>query len=173
MTDVPYREYFDLQLDELRRTGDDIVKAVEKLGLSIGSVSLREYIEALFEEHRRGMVTAEQEREKAAQIVADHQAATIATVERVLREHVSQQVHQINAAIGSLQREMTLIHDASERAIEKAELANDKRFEAFNAFREQLAEERNTFQRVDVAEAQLAELRRAIAELVEKVSKVV
>lgn len=51
---------------------------------------------------------------------------------------------------------------ASEKAIEKAENASEKRFDAVNAFREQLAEQSNQFLPREVADAQFAELRKLI-----------
>lgn len=70
-----------------------------------------------------------------------------------------------------IQRETKLAADASERAIAKAETANEKRFEALNEFRASLSDQTSSFLPREVAEAQFAEVRRSIAELTERLAK--
>lgn len=88
-----------------------------------------------------------------------------------LHEHITAQVGQIASALEAARREADVALGANEKAIEKAEVATDKRFEAVNGLREQLAEQAGTFLPREVAEAQFAEMRRAISDLAEKVSK--
>jgi hypothetical protein len=113
--------------------------------------------------------------------------------DRELRQHVQNQVEQIRLALESaehleverleaLRREMSIITDASSQAINKAEAATEKRFEAVNEWRGQSADRErsqqeqsgilmSTFMPREVAEAQLSEVRRSVADLTEKVGK--
>jgi hypothetical protein len=158
-------------------------------------VSIKDFFEAVLDEQRRGMVVAEQEREKAARSLREELQRTIEDGDRALREHIGQQVQQIQAAlvsaeklelerIASLRREVNIINEASKTAIAKAEAATEKRFEGVNEWRGQSADRERTQQQAiqdaqersmprEVAEAQFNELRRAVADLYEKVSKVV
>lgn len=169
-----------------------------------GQVSLREYVEALFNEQQRATDMAERERAAATSALRQEQqhAADIAARERSkaagalatnlahsisegddrLREHIVNQFAQIAAALDSaeklevtrldtLRREMTLIHDGSEKAISKAETAVEKRLEAGNAYRAQLADQASTFMLREVGDAQFDDLRKQVAELTERLGK--
>lgn len=155
------------------------------------TVPLREHVEAILDEQRRGMIVAEQEREKAARalgaalLVAEQErekaaqalaaalAKQIDAGDEALRDHIGQQVHQINAALAAIQREMELTSEYQQTAIAKAETATEKRFESVNEFRAQLASQTDSFLPREVAESQFAELRRSITDLTAKMSKLV
>lgn len=88
------------------------------------------------------------------------------------------------AHLEALRNEVQVLHESSERAINKAEVANEKRFEEVDAWRAQSTERERTqqeqqaalagtFMPREVAEAQMNELRRAIADLTAKLSKIV
>jgi hypothetical protein len=166
------------------------------------AVPLREYIEAVFEEQRRGMLVAETEREKAAKALEIALARSIEEGDRALREHVAAQVQQIQAALqaaeklelqrfsslekqidayaktsndrlASLQREAQLVATSSETAINKANAATEKRLESLNELRAMVTDAQAAFLPREVADAQFTELRRAISELSGKISKLI
>ena len=84
----------------------------------------------------------------------------------------------------SMRRETSIINDANQAAISKAETATEKRFASVNEWRgqsadrersqqEQMAALSATFLPREVAEAQFAEVRRSLGELTEKIGKLV
>lgn len=74
--------------------------------------------------------------------------------------------------ISAMQRETGLIQEASQEAIKKAEASAEKRFASVNEFRAQLASQAASFMPREVADAQFVEIRRAIAELADKVNRI-
>ena len=176
---VPLKAYVDSQLTEVRRAVEVAVLAKQEAG-----IPLREHFDAILDEQRRGMLVAEQEREKAARALAVELTRSITEGDTNLREHIKNQIDQIRAALESAERlevqriealghSMSLIHEASEKAISKAENATEKRLESLNELRGSMADQTNTFLPREVAEAQLLEMRRAIADLTEKVNRLV
>lgn len=177
----------------------------------MNEVPLREYVEAVLNEQRRGVLLAEQEREKAAKALRIELARAIEDGDRALRDHIEQQIMQIRAALVSaealelerieavsslnmaghaqiglrisavaaaaeqhveqLRRERELVTGGQMEAIAKAESATEKRFESVNEFRAQLAEQTNTFLPREVADAQLAELRKGITEVATRLDR--
>jgi chromosome segregation ATPase len=113
---------------------------------------------------------------------------------KVLHETVTRTPTEIQRATGhlrelafermnSISREIDLMLSASKEAITKAETANEKRFEEAEQWRAQAIDRERaqqeqtatlvaTFMPREVAERDLAELRRAIAELTEKTNKI-
>lgn len=179
----------------------------------LDAVALRQYVEALFAENQRATEIAEREREKAAAALHAEQqrAADVAERERTkaaealatwlarsisegddrLREHITNQVQQIEAALtaaevlsyerisrlesesGSVDRQAAtrvaalndLVQqkfDSTREAVSKAEAANERRFESVNAFRAQLGDQVAQFLPREVSDAQFNELRKAI-----------
>lgn len=194
---ISYKEYVDTQIEDVRRAADLALQS------AVGeAVPLREFFDAVLNEQRRGMVVAEQEREKAARALRDELARAIEDGDRALSEHIKQQVHQIGAAleaaeklelerfgqlqiqvkaieaaaqqhVDQLRREREIVTGAQMEAIDKAEKATEKRFESVNEFRAQLNDVISQFVPREVADANFAELRRSISDLSEKVNKVV
>ena len=186
---VPLQKYLDERMQEIRRAADAAAL------VPIEGVPLRQYVEAVLEEQRNALGVASAEREKAAQALATEREKTaqalavalraqVETGDQALRDHIKDQVSQIRAALDALHREMTLIYESSEKAIMKAENANEKRFESVNEWRGQsLDRERTqqeqtsmltaTFLPREVAEAKFAELNRKVDELGEKIGKLV
>ncbi len=82
-----------------------------------------------------------------------------------LRQHIDQQVVQIQQALDAARRETGIIHESSEKAIQKAEDASNKRFDSFNGFREQLNDQAKDFMPREVADAQIKELDKRISSL--------
>ena len=186
---VPFKEYVDSQLAEVRRA------VVVAAATPDPAVPLREYVEAIFEEQRRGLIVAESEREKAARALAEERekAAQALAVElqraitegdrnlrertdeqgRNLTQHIDEQGAQLRQLIESVQREQNIRHNAAQEAIKKAEDATERRLESLNELRGSMADQTNTFLPREVAEAQLLEMRRAIADLTEKVNRLV
>jgi len=148
-----------------------------------GDVTLREYIERILLEYRAQM--------ERAMIDADRiERERVARIEQINTERFSRIEEQITAgvavaveAVEQLRRERELVtasqgqaiakaEEATKLAIDKAEVATDKRFDAAGAERAQLRERLNGFMPREVADAQFAEVRRSIAELTEKISKI-
>ncbi len=148
-------------------------------------VPLREHIDSILAEHLRAVEIAEREREKAAVTLRAEVARVADMAERErskaaealakqlkqsiqdgdlhLRQHIDQQYAQISAALQSSLRETGVLHNASEKAIAKAEAANEKRFEAVNEFRAQLTDQTASFLLREVAEGQFAKLESLVA----------
>lgn len=146
-------------------------------------VSLRDHIEAVLNEQRRGMIVAEQEREKAAAALRGELARAIEEGDHNLREHIDQQVVQIREALISaekldLQRHKTtdqridnvrenlvLMNQSSAEAIKKAEAATERRFESVNEFRQSLSDQTSQFIRREVFDAKVEQLQGQIQQL--------
>lgn len=165
-------------------------------------VTTREYIEALMRESKREQDTAATEREKAAKALAQEQARAMDQAERErekaaavmrgnlvhsiregderLREHIENQVRQIDAALNSaeklevqrmvagehatesVRRELLLITEASKAAVQKAEHAQKEVNEKSNEFRGQLSDQAASLYPRKEAEGRIAELDRRI-----------
>lgn len=175
--------------------------------------TLKEHFDAVLDEQRRGMLVAAEERAQAAGALREELARSISDGDKALRDHITQQIHQIDsslasaeklevtridemrALIGAVQREITIAFAASEKAIEKQERTAAEWRTGANEWRQQSADrERSqteetarltaTFVRADTAQAQftglreyidsqLSELRRQVADLTDKVGKLV
>ena len=133
-------------------------------------IPLREYIDALFAEKDRAVELAAEEREKAASALRTALERTIAEGDERLREHITNQIGQINAAltsadklevarIGAVQRELTAAQESAATAVSKQEAATERRFESVNEFRAQLATQTQSFMPREVADAQISEIR--------------
>lgn len=156
-----------LSTARMERLDERITTLDEKLDARL--VTARDYLDGILGEHRRALVVAEQEREKAARALRDELNRAITAGDEALGEHIRQQVAQVTAAlanaeklevtrIDALKNAVTIASVASEAAIAKAEQAAEKRFEAVNAFRAQLADQVATFLPREVAEAQLKQV---------------
>jgi flagellar biosynthesis/type III secretory pathway protein FliH len=170
MTEIELREYFNAILSEKDRAVEMATAEREKAA------------GALREEQRYAMETAEHEREKAAEALRTGLDRAMQEGDDRLREHITNQVMQINAAlisadkleiarIDAVRTQLTDAMKAAAAAVTKAENATEKRLEGMNEFRAQLESQNSTFMPREVGEAQFNELRRTVAELVDKVSK--
>jgi hypothetical protein len=124
--------------------------------------SLAEKTEAHLRENQRATEMAEREREKAAQALAINLARSIEEGDARLREHIHQQVAQIEAALQAARRETAFAAEAQKVAIGKADTATDKRFDAVNNFRAELSERWEKTMPREVAEAQIAEVKKSV-----------
>jgi hypothetical protein len=131
-------------------------------------------------EEAKATEVAERERDRAAKALRDALEDRIEEGDKRLHDHITQQVATIRdsliaadklesarvasaeAEIQAVRKELILIHSAQKDAVDKAEKAYEKRFEAVNAFREQLAEQTASFLPREVADAMFAELRKSI-----------
>jgi hypothetical protein len=147
------------------------------------------------QEREKAAQALTEEREKVAQALATSLSREIASGDAQLGDHITQQVEQLRDLIRSVRREAELIHNSSQAAIAKAEELNKERWESNNKWKEAAADrERSqqeemtklsgTFLRQDTADAQfdrlretsdaqIADLRRQIAAITEKISQVV
>ena len=155
------------------------------------NVSLRDFVEALFERNRQAGEQADRERQRSADALAVALARSIDEGDERLREHITNQINQIQAAMDAadkrhdMLRDEVILRDASLRdlllqqansndlrvreafaaagaAIDKQEVANERRFDAVNAFREQLGEQATRFVSREVLDAQMEDLRARI-----------
>lgn len=160
-TQVELREYVEALLNEVRRATE-----IAERERSTAAIALRT-------EQRHAEDVAEREREKAAQALATALQQAIKEGDERLREHIQNQVEQINAALISIEKAAQLRHDANrtqledrfhytERAVAKAERANEDRFKSVNEFREQLSDQAAHFLPREVADTQFAGLLRRI-----------
>jgi DNA repair exonuclease SbcCD ATPase subunit len=138
----------DTQARERADTEKHLSELVEGLRREVGVVN---------RETQRAVTEANQEREKAAQALAETTRQSITEGDDRLREHIENQVNQIEAALESARRETQFAHEASQKAIEKAEAATEKRFDQVNAFREELSDRWAQTLPREVADAQFAE----------------
>jgi len=192
---------FDARIEEIRRAVD---LARESSGEST-KVELREYVEAMFAEGQRATEMAERERAKAADAltVEKYNAATTAESEREksaqalrngldrairegderLREHIFNQVAQIQAAliaanaleeerferakaeVEALRREMILIQESHLEAVNKAESAQKEVNTRGNDFRAQLANQAANLMPRKEVEAMVGEIRKRVDEM--------
>lgn len=102
------------------------------------TVSLREYIEGRFDRTEKVSVERLARLEQRMQTIEDRAEERLDTTRRELR-----------AAF-----------EASEKAIDKADTATEKRFESVNEFRAQLASQTNSFMPREVVEPRLAAVER-------------
>lgn len=120
--------------------------------------TLKEFFEAVLDEQRRAMKTAEEEREKSAAIMRDGLLHQIRQGDEALERHISEQVRQIKTIIEMGTAQVNAAFASSEKAIEKAEVATEKRFESVNEFRAQLGDQATRFMPREVAEAKMEDL---------------
>lgn len=167
--------------EDFKPTPDPTLLTTEQLFREVER--LKEYVEALRSTDREAVKLAAEEREKAAAALREQLTLRVDSGDASLREHVQAQVAQIHAAllsadelerarfassearVNSVQREVALVHEASERAIFKAEAATEKRFESVNAFRAQLAAQTSSFLPREVAESQFEAMNKRLGVL--------
>lgn len=185
---------FDVRMEEVRRAVD-VARAS-----GTNEVALRDYIERIIDEHQRALEIAERERSKAADaLFAQQQRALEAALEAVstaiarsdqqqqeriaavaeqvkagdahLRQHIDQEFERIDSSLASARRESGIIHEASEKAIAKADAANEKRFQGLNGARETLETLASTMLPREVADAQISEIRKQVAAITTRIDQ--
>ncbi len=114
--------------------------------------------EALRLATQKALDNATEERIKAAAQVATQLEQMITAGDENLRLHIKAQEQQLQA----MNRETALVHDASEKAISKAEAANEKRFEQHNGLQQQMRDLITDLMPRELAEAQFKELKKDI-----------
>ena len=117
--------------------------------------TLLAYMDTRFGEVHRAIQTADQEREKSAQALAAALNVQIEAGDHALLLHIENQKDALEA-VRLYQRQE---NEASEKAITKAEVANEKRFEQVSAFREQLGQANKEFLPREIFEQALQESR--------------
>jgi len=102
------------------------------------AVALREYIDALLSEKERALTMADDEREKAAAALRGELARAMGEGDDRLREHIHNQVQQINAALVSAEKlELERLNvimrrlEGDENVVTALREANDERFHKF------------------------------------------
>lgn len=132
--------------------------------------TLKAYIEAILEEQRRAIHTADEEREKSAQIVREALSQQITAADAALSQHIGEQIRQVRQVIELNGKAVDAAFAASEKAILKAETAAERRFESVNEFRAQLADQTQTFMPREVAEAKIDEVGKKVDDLTSRVN---
>lgn len=132
--------------------------------------SQKAYFEAILEEQRLAIHTADAEREKSAQIVRESLTQMVTAADAALGRHIEEQVRQIRQIIDLNLTAVDAAFAASEKAIQKAEAATEKRFESVNEFRAQLATQTHSFMPREVAEAKLKEISTKVDDLTARVN---
>ncbi len=126
--------------------------------------------EVLRSANEKAINQAEVERSKAADRLAEQLKQRIESGDENLRLHITAQENQLREELVALERATTLVHAASEKAIDKAEVSTDKRFHAVNEFRAQLSEQSGTYMPREVADAQFSELRKQITQNTDRIN---
>lgn len=171
------REYVDAIFHEHERA---VTLVREQAGAQAkdlnGTTARLEYVNAVFQEHRRAIDGSLSGNARAiegvlvqvsANQVAQQRAVEVALVQVEQRILAVQDVS--SERVSAVQQAALAALGASEKAIVKSEISTEKRFEAVNEFRAQLADQTRTFMPREVADALITELRRSaenqIAEL--------
>ena len=103
--------------------------------------TLLAFVNARFDEVNRAICKADDEREKSAQALANALKVQIEAGDHSLLLHIENQ----KDALEALRLFQGQENVASEKAIQKAEVANEKRFEQVGTFREQLGRQSEVF----------------------------
>ncbi|MBA3841042.1 MAG: hypothetical protein H0X39_00205 [Actinobacteria bacterium] len=165
---VSLRGYVDALFLERRRVFEVELEQLHSLLLA-----QRQHVDTVFHEKERAATVADAERSKAAEVLRRSLEATIKNVHDQLFQHIAEQVKQIHAAMSSA-KELSAAQDTSVRDLiqaqlvaaresaEKLEKSNEKRFDAVNAFREQLADQAATFVPREVYETSFGALQKQV-----------
>ncbi len=129
--------------------------ATDVSGFDPLSVSLRDYIDGIQEIH----VQQHQRERDAVDLHTIGVLRSMAELEDKIYQQFNLNDKALQAALTSQQLAVAAALGAAGQAVEKAERANEKRFDAVNAFREQLQEQANTFMPRELAQAQFEDLR--------------
>ncbi len=133
------------------------VEAIKEAGDKLAAERDRA-AQQLRETQQKAMDQAEREKVAAAEILAAGLKQMIDSGDEGLRLHIQAQTQQLE----STRREMGIINEASEKAIAKAEAANEKRFAGVNEFRQQLSDQAKEFMPRELAESQFADMHKEI-----------
>ncbi len=134
------------------------IEAIKEAGDKLASERDRA-ASTLRDANQRALDQAEEERRKASERLAEQITQQISSGDENLRLHIHGQGEQLEAS----RRETQIVHEASEKAIAKAEFANEKRFAAVNGFRQQLSDQAKDFMPRELAESQVDELRKEVS----------
>ncbi len=129
------RATLERQQQDLETRLDERLRALEA-HLDERADAQRIAMSAALASHDKAMGVALSASDKALEVSATG-------AQREFREHLEQ-----------VWRETTVAFEASDKAITKSELANEKRFESMNGFRRQLSDQAQTFMPREVADAQ-------------------
>lgn len=114
---------------------------------------------ALRDEQQRAMAKADIERERSADVLRSQLMQQIDAGDKNLFIHIDNQKEQVAAAFA-----------ASEKAILKAETANEKRFEGINEFRGQLRDQQAEFLLREIFDRAQTEQRNSMESLAQRVA---
>lgn len=168
--EAAYKELL-VRIENIRDAGDKLALERDRAAEALRSATQKAIEQADVERAKSADRLAEQLKDKIKTESEKTDAVQRSLHERVdegdahLRQHIDQQVVQIQQAIEAARRETDIIHNSSEKAIQKAEIAADKRFEGVNKFREQLNDQSKDFMPRELADSQFEEFRKQITDL--------
>ncbi len=162
------REHQEQQIDNLQAllqaqidAGDSElltrIEGIKEAGDKLASERDRA-AEALRLATQKALDNATEERTKMADQISAQLEHMINSGDENLRLHIRAQEQQLEA----MNRETVLVHSASEKAIQKAEDANEKRFEQQNGLQGQMRDLVNDLMPRELAETQIAEIQKEI-----------
>lgn len=157
------------------------------------------YMRGVVDERQRALEysneLAERERERTMLTLRVGLERAISDGQTALSNHIEAQIRQLEASLVSaeklevqrfdaLRTELRMFAESSDKAIAKTETATERRFEAANEWRQQSADRERSQQETlnaltstlmprEVGDAQFADIRRVLDNLVEKVNKIV
>lgn len=134
------------------------VEAIKEAGDKLAAERDRA-AQQLRETQAKAMEQAEREKVAAAEILSTGLKQMIDSGDEGLRLHIQAQTQQLE----STRREMGIINEASEKAIAKAEAANEKRFAGVNEFRQQLSDQAKEFMPRELAESQFSDIHKEVS----------
>jgi hypothetical protein len=165
-----------VRIDGIKEAGDKLASERDRAAEALRIVTAKRIEQADMERAKSADRLAETLGERIGSVSTETHSLEKSLNRRVdegdahLRQHIDQQVMQIQQALDAARREFDITHESSERAIQKAEAAADKRFDSINKFREQLDSQAKDFMPRELATAQFDEFRKQITELQRKES---
>lgn len=169
------------KIDGLAQRVDERIRGQQQ-AVEIAEREREKAARALQAERLHADATAEQERHKAAQALATALQQSIKDGDERLRDHIVNQIEQIRAAltaqeslsvarVGAVREAIAATterfeqrFDSTQEAVAKADVATEKRFESVNEFRAQLGDQVREFLPREVADAQISEIRKSLAD---------
>lgn len=144
--------------------------------------TLKEHIDALFDEHDRAHTAqhsaqaqaidaAFAAQEQAISLGRDHIEVLFSEREHLNTQRYSAQEKAVGAAFAAQEKAINAALAAASTAVNKAEIAAEKRFEGVNEFRGQLADQQRTFMPRQEADSEFRALRDKLDGLTQRLDR--
>lgn len=112
---------------------------------TVENVGMKEYFTAILAERTKASEQAGVERDRASLILREAFLTHIRTGDEALSRHIHEQIAQVHIIIKGRDALIAQSAETSQRAIQKAEDATERRLALLNEFRAQAAEESRKF----------------------------